>query len=78
MGADYEQTAAGLRAKCDQANSETTIAARIEAILHDLLRERGIEYEPVREKRVIKRGRIDSQFGAVITEYKMELRTHDD
>lgn len=79
MAIDYAVRAKELVEKCSTANSETAVAARIEEVLRDILRERGIDYEPVREKRVIKRrGRIDSQFGAVVTEYKKHISSHSE
>jgi hypothetical protein len=62
-----------LRAACAAANSEMTVATRCEAALIPLLAAHGVEYTPQRELRVTSRGRIDSQFGAVITEYKASL-----
>lgn len=70
---DYAALAELMVAKCSGANSEMTVAARIEEILRDALKELGVEYEPTREQRVIQRGRIDSLFGAVVTEYKKEI-----
>lgn len=71
---DYTEQAELIRERCRVANSETTVADRIETVIRDLLQERGVTYLPTREKRVVnKRKRIDSQFGAVITEYKQAI-----
>lgn len=72
----YAQAADALRRACAKANSEMTVATRFEATLVPLLAEHGVAYAPQRERRVVStRRRIDSQFGAVITEYKESLRS---
>src|SRR5690606_34806827 len=70
---NFEEQARELVRRCSRANSETTVASRIEEILRDVLKEYGIDYQPIREKRVVRRGRIDSIFGAVVTEYKKRI-----
>ncbi len=71
---DYERIAAHLGGACDRAASETEVAARIETAVAGLLAVHGVDYAPRREARVVAtRRRIDSQFGAVITEYKQRL-----
>lgn len=71
----YVQAADDLRRACAQANSEMTVATRFEAALVPLLAAHGVTYAPQREQRVVAtRRRIDSQFGAVITEYKEHMR----
>jgi hypothetical protein len=70
----YAPAADALRRACAQANSEMTVAARFEAALVPLLADHGVAYAPTRERRVVAtRRRIDSQFGAVVTEYKERL-----
>ncbi|MFP5501444.1 MAG: N-6 DNA methylase, partial [Candidatus Sericytochromatia bacterium] len=70
----FEAAATALRQACSKANSETTVASRFEGALVPLLAAQGVNYEPVRERRVVaSRRRIDSQFGAVVTEYKHRL-----
>lgn len=75
----YERAAADLRAECAAANSEMTVAARCEAALVPLLAAHDVDYKPTREQRVVAtRRRIDSQFGAVVTEYKERLARPQD
>ncbi|MDB5099556.1 MAG: hypothetical protein JWM80_3977 [Cyanobacteria bacterium RYN_339] len=75
----YAQAAADLRTQCAAANSEMTVAARCEAMLAPLLATHGVDYRPTREARVVAtRRRIDSQFGAVVTEYKERLGSQRD
>lgn len=71
---DYARVSASISASCDRAASETEVAARIEAAIAGLLAAHDVDYAPRREARVVAtRRRIDSQFGAVITEYKQRL-----
>lgn len=71
---------------CSDANSESTVASRFENTLTNLLSWYGLEYEPIREERVIERTiklnkqktkRLDSRFRNIITEYKKDLSVED-
>ena len=74
LAPDFEAAAQALRAACDRAASETEVAARFETAVAQLLAAYGVAYAPRREVRVLaSRRRIDSQFGAVVTEYKQRV-----
>lgn len=78
LALNYEVWATKLRDDCAGANSEATVAARIEVLLAQLLAHKDVTYEPIREEGVLvasSRKRIDSQFGAVVTEFKKEIST---
>lgn len=69
------------------ANSEATLASRIEKILGELLEYFNVDYAPLREvpvqvgntrfincKKRISNKRIDSRFKNIITEYKLDIK----
>lgn len=73
---------------CNKANSEATVASRVESKIGEILKLFGEEYEPIREESVIikaqkeekslryrqsKNKRADSRFSNVITEYKKDI-----
>lgn len=70
---DYNELAGMLVEKCVKANCEIAVATRIEDTIRDILKVQGVEYQPIRENRVINLGRAKSQFGAIVTEYKQNI-----
>lgn len=71
---DYDAAARDVVSACERTANEAEVAARIETQLVPLLAAHGVAFEPRREVRVVARSaRMDSQFGAVVTEYKAKL-----